>query len=115
MLGEIGHPGIFTIPNEHINLLEAVALAGDLTYFARRDNLLVMREENGVRTWGRLDMTKPEILSSPYFYLKQNDFVYIEQNRKKSLVNDQVTTRNLGILTSILSLLFLVYTVIKLG
>jgi len=115
MLGEIGKPGIYTIPNEHINLLEAMALAGDLTYFARRDNLLVMREESGVRKWCRLDMTKPEILTSPYFYLKQNDFVYIEQNRKKSIVNDQVTPRNLGIVTTILSLLVLVYTIIKLG
>ncbi len=113
MLGEIERPGIFNIPNDHINLLEAFAMGGDLTYYARRDNVLIIREENGIRGWHRLDVTKPDIMGSPYFYLQQNDIVIIEQNRKKSVVNDQLTTRNLGIATTILSLALIVYSIIK--
>ncbi len=113
MLGEIGKPGIYTIPNEHINLLEAMALAGDMTFYARRDNLLVMREENGVRTWARLNMTKPEILSSPYFYLKQNDFVYIEQNKNKAVASDQITIRNVTIASTVVATLAIIYSIFK--
>jgi polysaccharide export outer membrane protein len=113
MLGEISKPGIYSIPSDHINLLEALALAGDMTYYARRDNVLVMRELNGKREWSRLDLTKPDILKSPYFYLRQNDIVYIEQNKKKSVVSDQLTTRNIGIATALLSAFALLYTVLK--
>ncbi|MBS1946969.1 MAG: polysaccharide biosynthesis/export family protein [Bacteroidetes bacterium] len=113
MLGEINRPGMYSIPNDHINLLEALALAGDMNYFARRDNVLVMREQDGKREWARLDLTKPDILKSPYFYLKQNDIVYIEQNKKKSVVNDQVTTRNISIATALLSAFAIVYTVLR--
>ena len=80
MLGEISKPGIFTIPSDHINILEALSLAGDMTFYARRDNVLVVREQNGKREWGRIDLTKPEIMASPYFYLQQNDIVYIESD-----------------------------------
>ena len=113
MLGEVTHNGIFTIPNEHINLLEAIALAGDMTYFARRDNVLVMREQNGKREWARLDLTKPEVLTSPYFYLQQNDIVYVEQIKSKAAVNDQLTTRNISIATTLLSVLVVIYTLLR--
>ena len=112
MLGEISRPGIFTIPSEHINLFEALALAGDMTYYARRENVLIIREQNGQRQFARLDLTKPEIISSPYFYLQQNDIVYIEQNRQKSVVNDQLTTRNIGIATSIISVVAILYSIL---
>src|ERR1700743_3803251 len=83
MLGEVAHPGIFSIPGEHVSLLEAIGLAGDLTFFGRRDNVLLMRENNGKREWARLDLTKPEVITSPYFYLQQNDVVYVEATTKK--------------------------------
>ncbi|MBS1666524.1 MAG: polysaccharide biosynthesis/export family protein [Bacteroidetes bacterium] len=114
MLGEINHPGIFSIPSDHINLLEALSLAGDMTQYGRRDNVLVMREQNGVRQWARLDVTKPDIMASPYFYLQQNDIVYVEQNRKKSAANDQLTMRNISIATSLVSVVAILFTVFKL-
>ena len=83
MLGELTKPGIYSIPGEHINLLEALGLAGDLTFYARRDNILVIREKDGKRQWGRMDITKPEIMGSPYFYLQPNDIVLVEASRKK--------------------------------
>ncbi|HVM87562.1 MAG TPA: polysaccharide biosynthesis/export family protein [Puia sp.] len=113
MLGEVNKPGLYSIPSDHINLLEALSIAGDMTYFARRDNVLVIREQNGKRQWGRLDLTKPDILKSPYFYLQQNDLVYIEQNKKKSVVNDQITMRNISIATALLSAFAILYTVLK--
>lgn len=111
MLGEVTRPGIFSIPGEHISLLEAIGLAGDLTFYGRRDNILVIRENNGKREWARLDLTKPEIMASPYFYLQQNDVVYIEANRKKVVANDQVTTRNVSITAAIVSTLAIIYSI----
>ncbi|HMH34324.1 MAG TPA: polysaccharide biosynthesis/export family protein, partial [Puia sp.] len=61
MLGEVSKPGIISIPGEKINLLEALALSGDMTFFGRRDNIMVIRENNGKREWARLDITRPEI------------------------------------------------------
>jgi polysaccharide export outer membrane protein len=93
--------------------LEAIGLAGDLTFFGRRDNVLIMRENNGKREWARMDLTKPEIISSPYFYLQQNDVVYIEANKKKVVASDQVTTRNVSIAASIVSTLAILYSIFK--
>lgn len=58
-------------------------MAGDLTFYGRRDNILVIRVNEGKREYARLDLTKPEIMASPYFYLQQNDVVYVEQTRKR--------------------------------
>jgi len=113
ILGEVTRPGIFNIPSDHINLLEALGLAGDMTFYGRRDNILVIREQNGKREYGRMDLTKPEVMLSPYFYLQQNDIVLVEQNKKKSIVNDQVTTRNLSIATSIIYTIVLVYSLLR--
>ena len=113
ILGEVSHPGIFSIPSEHINLLEAISIAGDLTFYGRRDNILVIREQNGKREFGRMDITKPEIMASPYFYLQQNDIVIIEQNRKKASASDQITTRNISILTSIVSTIAILYSIFR--
>jgi polysaccharide export outer membrane protein len=112
-LGEVGHPGILSIPGEHINLLEAIAVAGDISLYGRRDNVLIIRENNGQREWARLDLTKPEIMASPYFYLQPNDLVYVEATKKKVADNDQSTLRTISITTSIVSLFVLLYTVFK--
>lgn len=113
MLGEIAKPGIFSIPGEHISLLEALGLAGDMTGYGRRDNILVIRENNGKREFARLDLTKPDIMTSPYYYLQQNDIVYVEATRKKVIANDQVTARNITIAASVLSTLAIVYSVFR--
>jgi polysaccharide export outer membrane protein len=111
MLGEIGKPGIYPFPSDRINLFEALGLAGDMTFYGRRDNVLVIRETNGVRTYARLDLTKPEIMASPYFYIQQNDVVIFEANKKKVAANDQTTLRNITIATSVISLFAILYTI----
>ncbi len=113
MLGEIAHPGIFTVPSEHINLLEALGMGGDLTFFGRRDNILVIREYNGKREFGRLDLTKPDVMKSPYFYLLPNDVVYVEATKKKIAANDQTVIRDVTVAASVISTLALLYSIFK--
>jgi polysaccharide export outer membrane protein len=113
MLGEVTRPGVFNIPGERISLLDALGLAGDLTFFGRRDNVLIVRENNGKREFARLDLTKPEILVSPYFYLQQSDVVIVEPTKKKIATNDQVTARNVSIAASIVSTIAVVYSILK--
>jgi polysaccharide export outer membrane protein len=113
VLGEVARPGIISIPDENVNLLEAISLSGDLTFYGRRDNVLIIREEDGKRIFGRLDLTKPDIMASPYFYVRQNDIVIVEPTRKKIAANDQVTTRNITIAATVISTLALLYSIFK--
>jgi polysaccharide export outer membrane protein len=113
MLGEISRPGIFSIPGEHLSLLDAISLAGDMTLYGRRDNILVIREYEGKREWARLDLTKPDIMLSPYYYLQQNDVVYIEANKKKVQANDQSTVRTISITATIISTIAIVISLLR--
>jgi polysaccharide export outer membrane protein len=83
VLGEVANPTVVNVPSEKITLLEALGLAGDLTIYAKRDNIMVLREEGGNRIIKRLNLNTNEILTSPYFYLKSNDIVYAEPNKAK--------------------------------
>jgi polysaccharide export outer membrane protein len=80
VLGEVRNPGTFKIPNERITLLEAIGLAGDLKATGVRKNLLVVRDENGVKTEFRVDLTSKDVFQSPAYYLQQNDVIYVEPN-----------------------------------
>jgi polysaccharide export outer membrane protein len=113
MLGEVLKPGQVSIPGERINLLEAIALVGDLTFYGRRDNVLVIRETNNKREFARLDLTKPEIMKSPYFYLQQNDIVIVEPNNKKLAANDVTTLRDVSIAATVVSTLAILYSIFK--
>jgi polysaccharide export outer membrane protein len=113
MLGEISHPGVFTLPGEHLNLLEALGMGGDLTFYGRRDNVLVIRQNEDKREFARLDLTKPDVMGSPYFTIHPNDIIYIEANKKKVAANDQTAIRNITIAASIISTLALLYTLFK--
>ncbi len=85
VIGEVNHPSTFTISNDKVTLLEALGMAGDMTAYGRRSNVLIIRENGDKRVMTRLDLNKQETLSSPYFYLKQNDVVYVEPDRAKSI------------------------------
>jgi polysaccharide export outer membrane protein len=113
MLGEVTRPGIYNIPGDHINLLEALGMAGDMTFFGRRDNILVIRENNGKREFARLDITKPDIIGSPYFTLQQKDIVIVEPTKKKVAANDQGTLRAISIAATIISAFAIVYSIFK--
>lgn len=84
VIGEVAHPNTYTITNEKVNVLEALALAGDLTIYGKRKNVKLMREtEKGERLVYTIDLTDKNLIDSPYFYLQQNDVLYVEPNRTK--------------------------------
>lgn len=83
VLGEVSRPGVIPVPAEQITLLEAIGQAGDITVFGKRDNVLLIRQEGGVKTVKRLNLNSNNILSSPYYHLKSNDVVYVEAGKAK--------------------------------
>ena len=85
ILGEVNKPSSFSVSSERINLLEALGLAGDLTVYGRRDNILIIREANGVRSTERVNLLSTTALNSPVYYLQQNDIVYVEPAKVKAL------------------------------
>ncbi|MBO7317536.1 MAG: polysaccharide export protein, partial [Bacteroidales bacterium] len=85
VIGDVVRPGSYTIANERVNLLEALALAGDLNITGRRDNVLLVRiNADGSRTTARIDLNDKELIMSPFFYLQQNDVIYVEPNKSKA-------------------------------
>ncbi len=85
VVGDVAHPGSFVIPNERVNVLEAIAMAGDLNITGRRDNVLLVRvNADGSRTTARLNLNDKDLILSPYFYLQQNDVLYVEPNDSKA-------------------------------
>ncbi len=85
VLGEVTRPGTFTIDNEKVTIFEALAMAGDMTVYGRRIDIKLVREDaNGERKIVELDITNPEIIKSPYYYLQQNDVLYVTPNKVKA-------------------------------
>lgn len=80
VLGSVNNPGTYTIEDESINLLQALGLAGDVSITGKRENILIVRQVNGERTTARLDLTKSGWLNSEFYYIKQNDVLYVEPN-----------------------------------
>ncbi len=83
LMGEVKAPNTYIIPNERLTILEAIGMAGDFTDYARRNNVLVIRERNDVREFARVNTQDPALFSSPYFYLSPNDIVYVEPLKAK--------------------------------
>ncbi len=110
VLGEVLKPGTFTIPNEKINVLEAISLAGDLTIFGKRDNILLIRDSLGFKQMTRLNLNTKNLVQNPNFYLKQNDMLYVEPVKEKIANLDAVQIRYISIASSILSVLIILAT-----
>ena len=83
VLGEVKDPTVLIIDNERISILEALGLVGDITIYGRRDNVSLIREENGVKNIHTLDLTSTEIFDSPYYYLQSNDILYVQPTKGK--------------------------------
>lgn len=111
VLGEVARPGSFIMPSERVTVLEALGMAGDLTIRGVRNNVMVIREVDGQKTVHRLDLTQQNTLNSPYYYLAQNDVVYVEPN--KSQINSSKLGANTNIIISIASLLITVISVLS--
>ena len=109
VLGEVNKPGRFAIEDDHIALPEALGLAGDLTIFGKRNNILVLGKENGKTTYNYLDLTDAEVVNSPYYNLRQNDIVYVEArgSKRQTAGSLSVTATYLSIASVLASLVVL--------
>lgn len=110
VLGEVNRPANYIVPNERVSLLDALGMAGDLTIFGKRENILLIREQEGKKTLTRLDLNSSKIFQSPYYYLQQNDIVYVEPNQQRVASSDLTTVRNVSIITSLAGLATIIVT-----
>jgi len=108
VIGEVMHPATFTVPNEKVSVLDALGMAGDLTIYGRRENVLLIREDNGKKELFRLNLNSSDLFKSPYFYLKQNDVLYVEPNKSKAVQADAQQTRIITIAASIITGIILI-------
>lgn len=101
--GEVNLPGTFPVSSERVTLVEALSMAKDLTIYGKRDNILVIREVNGVKSYNRVDITKSDFINSPFYYLAQNDVIYVEPN--KTRINSSAVGPNTSVIISAISIL----------
>ncbi len=115
ILGDVNKPGRINSESEKFSIIDAIAESGDLLTTAKRNNILLIRSEGDQKIFARYDIANTSIFNNPYYYLKQRDIIYVEPNKYKVQSSDQSFIRNLGILSSIISLasLILVYRSIK--
>lgn len=110
VLGEVAHPGTFTIDSERITLLEALGKAGDLTIYGKRSDIMLIRENNGIKTYHKIDITKSDFVNSPYYYLSQNDVIVVNPNRTK--INASVVGPNTSVIMTSFSLIITLLVVL---
>lgn len=113
ILGEVARPGTYSIPSERITILDALGLAGDLTIYGKRNNIRIIRSQDGTRQSGIINLSNGDIFNSPFFYLRQNDVVYVEMNERKIPNTDQANLRTFSIALGIISALGVVITTIN--
>ena len=112
VLGEVGRPGKFSMSTERTSILEAISMAGDITYLGKSNNVLLIREQNGKRTIARLNLLSKDIFNSSYFYLKTNDVIYVEPVKAK-FISRAGLPQYLGIATLGLTLILTFITLSK--
>lgn len=107
VLGEVRQPGQIEASGERLTIFEALSMVGDMTIYGQRHNVTVVREENGNRIVGEIDLTSKDVFDSPYYYLHQNDVVYVEPNmkQKKNAERDPMTLSYISSVVSIVSVL----------
>jgi polysaccharide export outer membrane protein len=114
VMGEVGNPGVLNIPTERLTLLEALGMAGDITEFGKKKEVKILREYNGVRKMGILDVTTEKMFESPYYQLQQNDVILVEQTRYKIRQTEQQRiTQQIGFATGIITTAALLITLFK--
>ena len=116
VMGEVGNPGVIQVEAEKMSILEALAQAGDLTIYGKRNNVILIREDaNGEKSAHRLNLNDAHIINSPYYYLQQNDVVYVEPNKvkAKNSGSGQSTSIWLSVVGIITSLASLIMTIVR--
>jgi polysaccharide export outer membrane protein len=113
VFGDVNKPGVYPLIRANTNIFEALTLAGDLTYYAKRENVLVIREQDGRRVFARIDITKPDVFNSPYYYLQQNDMVFVDMRKGKANSVDQTWLRNTSLLLSVLTTITIMINIFR--
>jgi polysaccharide export outer membrane protein len=109
VLGEVQRPGTMVVQNDRVTLLEALSFAGDLTIYGKRNSIMIIREVDGVKTINSVDLTSSDLIHSPYYFLAQNDVVYVEPN--KTRVNSSVIGPNVTVILTATSLLIAILAI----
>lgn len=112
VLGEVKNPRVINVKSDRITVLEALAEAGDLNIQAKRDRVAVIREAEGKRTVHYLDLRSSDLLQSPYYYLQQNDVVYVEPNNARTIQARSTQVTSVGTWVSVFSSIMSVATLI---
>ena len=110
VMGDVQRPGSYNIPNERITILDALALAGDLNISGQRNNILIIREEGNKKVQYQVDLRSNNVLTSPVYYLQQNDVVYVEPNYAK--IQSASANSNTSLVISISSVLIAILTIL---
>ncbi|MBD0375661.1 MAG: polysaccharide biosynthesis/export family protein, partial [Flavisolibacter sp.] len=114
VLGEVRGPGVLNIPTERLTILEAVGMAGGITEYGKIKEVKILRENNGVRQLGTLDLTSQNIFQSPYYQLQQNDVILVDQNRYKLRQTEQTRiSQQIGFALSIITSIALLYNIFR--
>lgn len=113
VLGEVNAPSAYTLPNEKVTVLDALSLAGDLTIYGKRENVLIVRDNNGQKEFARLDLNSSKVFESPYYYLRQNDVVYVEPNKRKVSASNSAQIQTVGVIASVISVIVLAISSFK--
>ncbi len=116
VMGEVTSPKVVSVSTEKMSVLEAIATAGDLSIYGKRDNVIVIREDaSGEKSYHRLDLRDANVINDPYYYVQQNDIIYITPNKTKARNSDigQVTTITISITSILISLASLMYNILK--
>ncbi|MBQ9864768.1 MAG: polysaccharide biosynthesis/export family protein [Bacteroidales bacterium] len=111
VLGDVARPGQLVVAGERLTIFEALSMVGDLTIYGQRHNVTVIREENGLRTIGEVDLSSKSVFDSPYYYLHQNDVIYVEPNmrKKKNAERDPMAMTYVSSAVSIVSVISSVF------
>lgn len=113
VLGEVTHPATYSVASERITVIDAISMAGDLTIYGKRENVLLIREVNGKRNFIRLNLDSSKLFQSPYYYLKQNDIIYVEPGKAKVETLQATTFKTIALAASVISVLVLVIIRLK--
>ena len=115
VLGEVGHEGPIVSHNQKISIIDAIAAAGGIPITGRKDNVLIIRETEGKREFARLNLNSRNVFNSPYFYLKQNDKIYVEPSRVRRQENNDFLRFYLPTLMTLISSVITIYSISKLS
>lgn len=110
VLGEVARPASYVVPNEKASILDAIGMAGDMTIYGKRENVLLIRDSVGQKQFVRFNLTSTKTINSPYFYLRQGDVVYVQPNTSKAVATDAVQIRNITLLASLVTVLVTLIT-----